>query len=49
VVIEDDVWLAARVTVLKGVTIGRGANIASGAVVTHTMVSSKDLFWNNTY
>jgi len=44
VVIEDDVWLAARVTVLKGVTIGRGANIASGAVVTHTMVSSKEPF-----
>lgn len=34
VVIEDDVWLAARVTVLKGVTIGRGAVVAAGAVVT---------------
>ncbi len=34
VVIEDDVWLAARVTVLKGVTIGRGAVVATGAVVT---------------
>lgn len=34
VVIEDDVWLAARVTVLKGVRIGRGAVIAAGAVVT---------------
>ena len=34
VVIEDDVWLAARVTVLKGVTIGRGAIVAAGAVVT---------------
>lgn len=43
VVIEDDVWLAARVTVLKGVTIGRGAVVAAGAVVTkdvppHTLV-----------
>ena len=34
VVIEDDVWLAARVTVLKGVTIGHGAVVATGAVVT---------------
>jgi maltose O-acetyltransferase len=34
VVIEDDVWLASRVTVLKGVTIGRGAVVAAGAVVT---------------
>ena len=34
VVIEDDVWLAARVVVLKGVTIGRGAVVAAGAVVT---------------
>ena len=34
IVIEDDVWLAARVTVLKGVTIGRGAVVAAGAVVT---------------
>ena len=34
VIIEDDVWLAARVTVLKGVTIGHGAVVAAGAVVT---------------
>jgi acetyltransferase-like isoleucine patch superfamily enzyme len=34
IVIEDDVWLAARVTVLKGVRIGRGAIVAAGAVVT---------------
>ena len=34
IVIEDDVWLAARVTVLKGVRIGRGAVVAAGAVVT---------------
>lgn len=33
-VIEDDVWIGARVTVLKGVRIGRGAVIAAGAVVT---------------
>lgn len=32
--IEQDVWLAVRVTVLKGVTIGQGAVVAAGAVVT---------------
>lgn len=34
VIIEDYVWLASRVTVLPGVLIGRGAVVASGAVVT---------------
>lgn len=34
VIIEDDVWIGARVIILKGVTIGRGATIAAGSVVT---------------
>lgn len=34
VIIEDDVWAGANVTILKGVTIGRGCVIAAGAVVT---------------
>jgi len=34
IVIEDDVWIAVRATVLKGVHIGRGAVVAAGAVVT---------------
>ena len=34
VVIEDDCWIGANVTILKGVTIGRGSVIAAGAVVT---------------
>ena len=34
VVIEEDVWLGANVTVLPGVTIGEGSVIAAGAVVT---------------
>lgn len=34
VVIEDDVWTGANVTILKGVTIGRGSVVAAGAVVT---------------
>ena len=33
VVIEDDVWIGTNCVVLKGVTIGRGAVIAAGAVV----------------
>ena len=32
--IEDDVWVGCRSLVLKGVTIGRGAVVAAGSVVT---------------
>ena len=34
VTVEDHVWIASRVTILPGVRIGRGAVVASGAVVT---------------
>jgi maltose O-acetyltransferase len=34
IIIEDGAWLASRVTVLPGITIGRGAVVAAGAVVT---------------
>ncbi len=34
VYIEDDVWIATRATVLKGVRIGKGAVVAAGAIVT---------------
>jgi acetyltransferase-like isoleucine patch superfamily enzyme len=34
IVIEDNVWLGARVTVVSGVTIGKGSVVAAGAVVT---------------
>lgn len=33
VVIKDGVWIASRVTILKGVTVGEGAVVAAGAVV----------------
>ena len=33
VIIEDDVWVGAHVTILKGVTIGRGSVVAAGSVV----------------
>lgn len=32
--IEDGCWIGANVTILKGVTIGRGSVVAAGAVVT---------------
>lgn len=34
VIIEDDVWIGARVIILPGVKIGRGSIIGAGAVVT---------------
>lgn len=34
IVVEDDVWLATRSMILKGVTIGKGSVVAAGAVVT---------------
>lgn len=44
IIIEDDAWLATRCMILKGVTIGKGAVVAAGAVVTkdvppYTMVA----------
>lgn len=33
-VIEDDVWIGARVTIMAGVKIGRGSIIAASSVVT---------------
>lgn len=37
VIIEDDVWVGCNVTILKGVTIGRGGIVAAGAVVTKSV------------
>lgn len=44
IVIEDGCWLASRCTVLPGITIGAGAIVAAGSVVTrdvpkHTLVA----------
>ena len=37
VVIEDDVWIGGRTTILDGVTIGHGSIIGAGAVVTKSI------------
>ena len=34
VIVEEDAWLGCNVTLLSGVTVGRGAVVAAGAVVT---------------
>lgn len=39
VTIEDHVWIGTRAIVLPGVTIGRGAVVAAGAVVTRNVPS----------
>jgi acetyltransferase-like isoleucine patch superfamily enzyme len=37
VIVNEDVWMGLNVTLLSGVEIGRGATIASGAVVTKSI------------
>jgi maltose O-acetyltransferase len=34
VIVEDDAWLSAHVSIMPGVTIGRGAVVGAGSVVT---------------
>ena len=34
IIIEDNVWIGARVTILKGVTLGRGSIIGANSCVT---------------
>ena len=35
VILNDDVWVGANASVLRGVTIGEGAIVGAGSVVTH--------------
>ena len=37
IIVDEDVWIGANVTLLSGVHIGRGAIVAAGAVVTKNM------------
>lgn len=39
VIIEEDVWIGARVIILPGIRIGKGAVVAAGAVVTKDVES----------
>ena len=39
VVIEDDVWIGWRVTILSGIRVGKGSIIGAGAVVTKDVPS----------
>lgn len=46
VIIEDDVWIGAHSTILPGVTIGKGAVVGAGTVVTKN-VPSYSIFAGN--
>ena len=35
IIVEDDVWIGTRCTILSGVTIGQGAIVGAGALVAH--------------
>lgn len=37
VVIEDDVWIGANASILRGTRLGRGCVVGVGAVVTHNI------------
>lgn len=40
IILEDDVWLAAGVKVMPGVTIGKGTIVAAGSIVTKDLPSN---------
>lgn len=46
IIIEDNVWLGANVTVLQGVTIGEGSVIGAGSIVTQS-IPKKSLAYGN--
>ena len=46
VTIEDDVWIGIGAIILKGVTIGAGARIAAGAVVTRDVAKGAQVAGN---
>jgi acetyltransferase-like isoleucine patch superfamily enzyme len=37
--IEDDVWIGFNCAIMKGVTVGRGAIVGAGSVVTHDVAA----------
>lgn len=46
IVIENDVWLGANVTVLPGITIGEGSVVGAGSVVTKNVPSNTTVVGN---
>jgi acetyltransferase-like isoleucine patch superfamily enzyme len=46
IIIENDVWIGANVTILKGVTIAEGAIIGAGSVVTRDVIPYSISFGN---
>jgi len=34
IIVEDDVWIGSHVTILAGVTVGKGSVLAAGSVIT---------------
>ncbi|NER49778.1 MAG: hypothetical protein F6J92_24415 [Symploca sp. SIO1A3] len=40
ILVEDGAWIAANSTILPGITIGKGAIIAAGAMVTKDVPSN---------
>ncbi|MGB0909309.1 MAG: acyltransferase [Nitrospirales bacterium] len=46
VIIEDDVWIGPSVTILKGITIGAGAFIEPGSVVTRDVAAKSRVIGN---
>jgi acetyltransferase-like isoleucine patch superfamily enzyme len=46
VVIEDDVWIGIGAIILKGVTIGQGARIGAGSVVTTDVSPNSEVCGN---
>lgn len=37
IIIQDDVWVGARAVILRGITLGRGAIVGAGSVVTKSV------------
>jgi len=46
VVIEDRAWIGVRAVIMPGVTVGRGAMVAAGAVVTRDVAPETTVFGN---
>ena len=41
IIVEDNVWIGGSATILPGVTIGKNAIVAAGAVVTKTFLPTR--------